>query len=72
MATTWPWPLARPVEGLAELLQLGVAADEAREPARAPPRARRERTAPAPISSKTSTGSPSPLTGTGPSGFTST
>ncbi len=58
-----------PVEGAAELLQLGVAADEAREP----PRGRgleAGAAAPAPTSSNTSTGSPSPLTGTGPSGVT--
>ena len=63
-------PQAGPVEGAAELLQLGVAADEAREPPPRPrPRGGCERRR-LPASSNTSTGSPSPLTGTGPSGFT--
>ena len=70
-ATTWPCPASRLLERLAELLQLGVAADEARQPPRGgrlQPRARR----PGSGQLVDLDGSASPLTGTGPSGLTST
>ena len=69
-ATTWPWP-ARPLERLAELLQLGVAPDEAGQPAgggRLEPRPRGA----GPDQLVDLDGVARPLTGTGPRGLTST
>ena len=58
-------------EHSAQVLDLGVAADEARKAAERR-RLKRVRAAPAPVSSKISTGFGSPFTGTGPSDLTST
>ncbi len=60
-ATTCPWPCLRLLERLAELIELAAAADEAGQPARGRRLEPRSRPRPAPISSKTSTGSGEPL-----------
>ena len=65
----WASYSAMSVESFQELLHLGAAADKARAPVQRCA-SRRVLAVPAPTSSNTSTGAPSPLIGTGPSGAT--